>query len=254
LSGWNPNFAILGALLAGACAGQGLESASATLNPAGGVSYEASFAFPLTPWDGPAVTGAPYSAEETSHELIRLENGSRGEQTELLRKVYRDSAGRTRIERRLQMGPRVANAPLVAEIADPVAGYHYVLDLEKKVAHRYAPPKPGAETPGARRVATAILPANNAPAGEKLGARVVDGMTLEGLRYRVGSSITEVWTSPDLKVAVVSKVTDAEGGERTVQLTKLSRSEPDAGLFAVPDSFKIEDETAEFHIDFTIEK
>jgi hypothetical protein len=55
------------------------------------------------------------------------------------------------------------------------------------------------------------------------------------------SIVTEVWTSPDLKIVVYSKRTDPRMGEQTFKLTNIVRAEPDASLFSVPADFKIMD-------------
>jgi hypothetical protein len=53
--------------------------------------------------------------------------------------------------------------------------------------------------------------------------------------------VSEVWTSPELKVVVSSKRSDPRMGEQTFQLTNIVRAEPDAALFTVPADFKIID-------------
>ena len=53
------------------------------------------------------------------------------------------------------------------------------------------------------------------------------------------TSVTEVWTSPDLKVIVYSKRTDPRMGEQTYKLTNIVRAEPDPSLFTVPGDFKV---------------
>jgi hypothetical protein len=268
-------------LIPGLCLAQVLESATATLGPSDRVSYQISFLFHPEPLDGPPTLAAPFSADEFVHEIKVLENGTRGEQTQLLRKLYRDSKGRTRSEHRLSLGPEVADPPLVVEIYDAVSGYHYTLDLEKKVAHRYIPPQPGAEVPEAprkdaavvtagrvaatssgseqpaRRVVTATLGPTPIPPSEKLATRELDGLTVEGTRYTTampGGQITtsEIWISTELKLTVLTAITDPQGGERTIRLQNISRSEPDPSLFQVPSGYTVQHEPGEFRIDFTI--
>ena len=51
--------------------------------------------------------------------------------------------------------------------------------------------------------------------------------------------MTEVWTSPDLKIIVSSKRSDPRMGEQTFKLTNITRADPDPSLFTVPADFKV---------------
>ena len=82
---------------------------------------------------------------------------------------------------------------------------------------------------------------------------MMEGVTVVGTRTtrviptgRVGNDapieiVTEVWTSPELKTVLSSKRSDPRMGVDTLQLTNISRSEPDPSLFTVPADFKIVD-------------
>jgi hypothetical protein len=88
---------------------------------------------------------------------------------------------------------------------------------------------------------------------EDLGSQTMEGVVVNGTRTthtipagQIGnekpiSSVTEVWTSPDLKTIVYSKRNDPRMGEQTFQLTNIVRAEPDASLFTVPADFKLTD-------------
>ena len=90
-----------------------------------------------------AMTGAPYSAETSVEGLQVLADGNR-----IVRKttgrVYRDSEGRTRREEdgavRSITVPTDGNVAITARgsisIVDPVAGFSYSLDPERKIAWR----------------------------------------------------------------------------------------------------------------------
>ncbi len=88
------------------------------------------------------VKGAPYSAQSSVETTQVLADGNR-----INRKstggIYRDSAGRTRREQTLPaIGPFAAsgNAPHVIFINDPVAGVHYALEPDQKIARKMMPP------------------------------------------------------------------------------------------------------------------
>jgi len=89
---------------------------------------------------GAAVTDAPYSAQRIIEQVQVGSDGTRFTTNSQQETVYRDSAGRTRIERPMMMGPRGASieSPLLVEITDPVAGVGYTLDTQNKIAHKYA--------------------------------------------------------------------------------------------------------------------
>ena len=88
---------------------------------------------------------------------------------------------------------------------------------------------------------------------QDLGTETMEGLSVNGVRTtrtipvgQIGndkpiSIVTEVWTSPDLKIIVYSKRTDPRMGEQTFKLTNIMRAEPDASLFTVPADFKVSD-------------
>ena len=88
---------------------------------------------------------------------------------------------------------------------------------------------------------------------EDLGTQTMEGLSVTGTRTtrvipagQMGNdkpitTVTEVWTSPDLKTIVSSKRSDPRMGEQTFQLTNITRVEPDPSLFTVPPDFKIID-------------
>ena len=89
-----------------------------------------------------ATTGAPYSAETLVENVQTLADGNR-----IVRKttgrVYRDGEGRTRREEegqamtaRTPNGPVTVNRRTTISIVDPVGGFAYSLDPERKVAMR----------------------------------------------------------------------------------------------------------------------
>lgn len=88
---------------------------------------------------------------------------------------------------------------------------------------------------------------------EELGSQTLEGVLVTGLRTthtipagQIGNekpitTVTEVWSSPELKTVVYSKRTDPRMGEQTFRLTNIVRAEPNRSLFAVPADFKVVD-------------
>jgi hypothetical protein len=255
--------------------GQGTVAVRQGSNFAGSAEFSYSRALP------PAEAGAPYSGEEVSETVQMLADGTRITRKNRGRRVYRDSAGRTRTERSMgppQMAgrPPVNDAPVVVEITDPVAGFRYNLDTVHHVAHRVkaqpspaqsAPPAAGAASPPpvARRPEPVRLPDGSLMqppqlTTEALGSQFVNGVQADGTRTTTiipaGSqgndrpmvTINETWRSPELNIIVLSKQSDPRNGEFTMQILNLSRVEPDPLLFTAPPDYSVVDETGPFTI------
>jgi hypothetical protein len=193
-------------------------------------------------------------------------DGRRVDQPESRRKLYRDSAGRTRIEQRLSLAPEASERSLLVEIIDPVAGYYYVLDLDRRVAHRVAIPRPGNAPEKDDERPVAVSPDGAEPAGpkplvERLGTREMEGLGVEGARRTLtlsdGSSgprrysTAEEWKSPELGLVVQQQLDDSLNGARTARLRNIARAEPDASLFQPPPGFTIQDHTRSIEIEFS---
>jgi len=221
-----------------------------------------------------AVTGAPYSAIEITEHVQTLADGTHITQPAQKVVYYRDSQGRTRIERTVALPPGVSagsnTGPSVTEIADPVAGVHYLLDTRDHKARKVStaptaaiagtvPPRPPYSAnpqskPQIVRQST-FVPNDQRQrpeiSTESLGTQMIESVTAEGSRttviYPVGfmgndrpiTTVSETWTSPDLKMTVLSKNSDPRSGEHTTRLTNISRAEPDPTLFQVPSDYEI---------------
>jgi hypothetical protein len=241
--------------------------------PAGQVAGQVAVAGPISPgfaiadggfgiamaFPGPPVTGASYSAETSTETVQTLADGNRIDRT-TTGTVARDSQGRTRVEHTL---PSMANVSRNSGpkqfiiISDPVAGYTYMLDPLKEVAHRM-PVKMGPVTAQAfqaklqSRLEKAASPDGETFTKTDLGTQPINGVSAQGTEITrtipagaIGNespiaSTTETWYSPDLKIVVMSKTDDPRMGETTYNLTNIVRSEPAADLFQVPSNYTIQ--------------
>jgi hypothetical protein len=212
------------------------------------------------------VKGAPYSADVINQSIQTLSDGNRIVQTTTSR-VYRDSEGRIRREE-----DRPSGSPGIT-ITDPVAGQSWVLNADAHTA-RQSPAGVRFYTAsldtnselerlslllnGQRQVFTAMrFPAAGRGAGfeqsveERLSPRVIEGVRVEGTRRtstiaagaigneRAIVATNEEWTSPELKVLVLSEHSDPRTGTSTYKLVNLKRAEPAASLFQVPADYTI---------------
>ena len=279
-----PKIGLLGLAFAGLVAAQGTQPAG----PAASGSFGGSVTFGSREIGAPVVTGASYSGEQVSESVQILADGTRitRKMSGQNQKMYRDFAGRTRIERPMFPGmPPTARNPfrdaVVAVIYDPVAGFRYTLDPVNHVAHRqkvqaFVPPASrnlaGAPVSSPRAAPVQASNAVPPPSGDarlrrtisqdSVGTQLINGVQAEGHRTietippdaegndRPITVVSETWFSPELKLTVLNKRSDPRSGESTVQMLNLSRAEPDPSLFTVPPDYSMVDESGPFTIKF----
>ena len=81
----------------------------------------------------PTITGAAYSADEGLERTETLPDGTQKTKSGVTGHLFRDSQGRTRTEQLWKPAPF-----WITEIFDPVQGFAYILDDQKKIAHKMA--------------------------------------------------------------------------------------------------------------------
>lgn len=219
--------------------------------------------FGMEPGMNRTVTGAPYSGVEVRESSQTLPNGNVIQQKNQSN-VYRDSSGRVRTEMTVpeRRGPGQTTATAgqtrtVISIHDPVAGVTKELDTVSKTSHET--PMPGnrggnnagpANRPG-RGGAPRTPPADPNVTTETLAMTTINGVQATGTRVtrtipvgEIGNAqpiqnVRETWISADLKVPVMVKTSDPRFGTTTVQLTNITRSEPDPTLFQTPSDYTV---------------
>jgi hypothetical protein len=218
------------------------------------------------------VAGAPYSGVGVTESATTFIDGNRIARNETTR-LFRDSRGRTRVERMISPVLSALSSqavPPIVMINDPVSGECYALHARQKVA--YVIPWPGASSvvhppvvlgkPGAN-LSTPGFDFSGAPgfdfsaafAGPEsgtevsLGEKMIDGIKVVGTRLnhtiRAGMlgnqnpiSITvEQWFSPEMGVVAQNTQRSTIGGEINYRLEQVVRAEPDASLFRVPPDY-----------------
>jgi hypothetical protein len=205
--------------------------------------------------------GRPYSGEEVSQQTKIFSDGTRAVQQLPSTITYRDVAGRIRTERHTARPLGAVSwveSPVVPEIIDPVAGYIYYLDPVNRIAHRMLLPDDSIQIitnpPNMDYPASVTKDYDAVRSYEPLAKTVIDGIEVLGRRitttYAAGLlgndrpivAITEIWTSPDLGLAILSKNTDPRLGEFTNAVINISRAQPDPALFQAPPDYAIVDE------------
>lgn len=212
---------------------------------------------------GKVVKGAPFSATATSETTSTLQDGSLLRRTSQV-SMYRDGQGRSRHEATFSgFGPLAASGTpkKMVMISDPVAGVHFMLDDEKKVAHKSALHVHGGS--GAVQEAAPAFSgkmqermqqeeASGLLKRESLGTQTINGVVAEGTRTtriipagQIGNEkalqvVSERWYSADLQMVLKSTRTDPRFGTTTYTVTNLQRTEPAAALFTVPAEYTVE--------------
>jgi hypothetical protein len=165
---------------------------------------------------------APFSARQVE-ERTRIAPGGTSSTETLVSQIYRDSAGRMRIEWRFQ-SPQ-GDSFAIVELIDPVArSYGHV----------------------ARRLQNSRLPRQ---AASRLRAvRVIDGVEAEGERIVQTSgdqppliATRETWWSRTLRLTFVVEAS-GPNWRHTAKLQNLDLHEPDPALFGIPPDYTIQDQ------------
>jgi hypothetical protein len=207
----------------------------------------------------PFVAGHPFSADEVTPRKLSPNLTIAVPETT---RVYRDSAGRIRIDTAAPGSP--GRAPLLM-IIDPIAGVVYFFDTEKKTARRSASLVPGqavptTEDPWQFPTGEGVMPAGFAKPTKKtefLEMQLIGGFMAEGRRITMvftaatvgsvsrgaGESVEENWYSQELQMMVLKQMHTTSLGDSTTRLENIDRSEPDPSLFQVPSDYTIVDST-----------
>jgi hypothetical protein len=203
------------------------------------------------------VMGQPYSAVQVSQMVQTLADGT------VIRNgpgpghaVMRDSAGRVRIERWI-VKPRNGNPGLkLVYVYDPNARELITWSSggkgEKTAVDITVPAdKPRPQTVQPRTESANAGRPKPVVTVEQLGAEMFDGVSVEAVKTTtivpaglVGNDapikrITEIWTSPDLKLIMKQQRSDPRTGELTVWLKDFSRAEPDPAMFHAPEGYTV---------------
>jgi len=213
---------------------------------------------------GDLVTGAPYFAEQVTESVQTLADGNHITRPGEKLMFYRDSQGRTRIERTLPLPQSAIVQSTFINIDDPVRGTHYTLNTRLHTATPVPCSAPRHGVMGTIPASPQVAPAKASTSAnqsqepqvshESLATENIEGILAEGTRTTrvdpvgtVGNDrpitiIHEIWTSPELKVVVLSKDSNPLIGDSTTWLINISRAEPDAGLFQVPPDYQTFDD------------
>ena len=212
--------------------------------------------------DGKQVKGFPMSGSFIVTRDTTLSDGTHIHNVSQT-KIYRDAEGRVRREIGIDLNMPSTGAVkrTMIMIIDPVAGYRYMLNPDKKTARQLPLHGPGHSAGGA---ADLPGPSGDGPKffarfkdsvavnTEELGSKAINGIQAQGTRVtrtipagEIGNDkpiqvVTERWVAVDLQVPLLVKHSDPLMGVVTSELTNITRGEQDAVLFQVPSDYKLE--------------
>jgi hypothetical protein len=191
------------------------------------------------------VPGAPLSAQQVEERIRTRPNGSVRSQ-KMVSPVYRDSAGRMRIEWRVEAdGDKLADIVL---LIDPIASTVVWLLVGRKVAQRDAVPSSDGEfRVGLPAVGQPPVARNWPMKTEALGTRVIQGVEVEGVRTVQTSedqppltAVHETWRCPKLHLTLVIE-TSGPNWKQTARLQNVEWRDPDPALFVIPPEYTIQE-------------
>jgi hypothetical protein len=203
------------------------------------------------------VVNAPFSSEATTVWQPPASSGLAS--LRATARYYRDSAGRVRVEQSFVGHGARAQHIILAPGADSSTAY--VLDPAARTVSTPVPRGLAQMMVGdggfnqfvllksmRRFLVFFVAPDNvesvSGPGEESLGQSSIAGIQVRGTRFvtRVpgfGNGRAERWVSPELKVVVYSRSEDTRFGILEYQLTNISRSDPQAELFEVPQQYAV---------------
>lgn len=184
------------------------------------------------------VQGKPFKARYEQRRVERLPGGQ-GIPRIMSGEVYRDSSGRVRQELHLQQND-TGERMRIAVVIDPLEEAIYIFHIDSRT---YIKQRFDAAGATAARVGTPVR-LSTAPAGsenEALGQRQIEGLSCRGYRNSSENSVSEVWYSDELKVALLEKITSPQA-EDTWRLFDVRQTHPRSECFVVPAGYVLADE------------
>ncbi len=196
---------------------------------------------------GAVIANAPFSGQQTTTETQTLADGTHIQHTTTAQ-FYRDVQGRTRVERTFSgIGPWSGGEPrTMIEIFDPIAGVAYSLNPTALTATKRT-----LRTPPVGAAKSHVPSTTDQVTTTNLGTQTIQGLPCTGTQTtrvipvgQMGNDqpitiVTQRWYSTDLQMALQTKRTDPRMGEIDSTFQNVSRTAPDAALFAPPANYTV---------------
>lgn len=202
------------------------------------------------------IPNAPFSAMIDVQRSFVQPNGA-VVNVKTIRQIARDGRGRIHNEGRDLVPASSSVTPQVRRIHlyDPQTRISALVDPLHKTFWTMVVNRPPATVPPALLAASPVgdmLPANEFTKQEDLGMSEMEGVSVHGVRQTqtisadasgTGKDVVitdEYWYSEELRINVVIKHNDPRMGSVTMTVTQVSRAEPGAALFEIPNDYKLQ--------------
>jgi hypothetical protein len=180
---------------------------------------------------------APYSAVR---QVVTLRSGPDGTQkkSQASSKEARDSEGRTYRagERVWVTADGVEHTEMLFRISDPVANSETSWDTNRKVVkivHFGAMSSKNNATNPAD-----VFSLDKLEAGTPIGEKTIEGLSVRGMRFKVGNGTHECWFSKDLNL-VVLQTDEYPDSSFVSRLENVKRGQPDISEYALPTGYAV---------------
>jgi hypothetical protein len=200
------------------------------------------------------VPNAPFSAVIDVQRSMVQPNGA-VIHLKSLREIGRDSKGRIHNEARELLPVSSNDTPRVRRIHlyDPQNRMSAMVDPNNKTFWTTIVNHPPSTIPPTLQDASPTgntLPANDFTRKEDLGTSEMEGVTVHGVRDTqsipadasgTGHQVVvvdEYWYSEDLRINMLIKHNDPRAGAVTLAVTQVSRAEPNAAMFQIPENYR----------------
>lgn len=188
--------------------------------------------------------GVPLSVETVEEWVMKNPDGTSTSRIDKT-KVYRDAAGRMRME--MEVSDSAGGTLELIVLADPVEGFIAAIETPRKIAHR-AKSSPGGGfliSMGGENLVD--VPGTKTRKTEPLGKHTIDTIECEGTRMTTTSdeqpslvAVYESWRSKELGLIGLVKYAGPDG-EITARIQNVERTVPDPALFVIPADYRIRD-------------
>ena len=186
------------------------------------------------------VKGGPISAEQIEERTQTSPTGELVPEVTTSH-VYRDYAGRMRIEMMITMSNGESSP--VAHLLDPVTSSSYMLLVDSKVAVRMSGPETGSFCVGFPSLGQPLPSGKWQTTTKSLGSRKIQGLEAEGMRITRTAegepsltAVEESWSCPRLGLTLMIE-SSGPSWKHVAQLQKLDSHAPHHSFFIVPSDY-----------------
>jgi len=200
------------------------------------------------------IANAPFSAI-VNIERSRVQSDGSVVEFKTMREIGRDNRGRIHNEKRVLVPVTYSKTPQLLHIHlyDPQTRISTNLNPKEHTYWTETMNHPPSAVPPTLRYASPAsqgLPQNEFAKQEDLGLHEIEGVQAHGIREtqtipaessETGKEIVitdEYWYSEDLRIYLVIKHNDPRTGSVAFTVEQLTRTEPDAAFFEIPDGYQ----------------